>query len=117
MTTWLFDPTTDGPRPRDVLQITMRFQGDVTVCVLDGPLCAYTAPALHDWLGQLQRNDRHRVIVDAGALDALSGDGVDVLVHHAERCRAAGGALKVRGPSAAARRVLALCDADHLVET
>ncbi len=116
MTTWLFEPTTDEPGARDVLDITMRFEGEVTVCVLGGPLCAYTAPTLHQWLSQLRHNHRHRVIIDVRRLDALSGDGVDVLLHHAERCRAAGGALQVRSPSVVAQRVLALCDAEHLVE-
>lgn len=116
MTSWLFEPGTDGAGPRDVLDITMRFEGGVTVCSLTGPLCAYTAPTLHRWLRQLEDNDRHRIIVDARELDALSGDGVDVLLHHAARCRAAGGALQLRGPSAVARRVLELCDAAHLVE-
>lgn len=116
MTTWLFEPATEGAGPRDVLDITMRFEGEVTVCALAGPLCAYTAPTLHQWLRQLEENDRVRIVVDASRLDALSGDGVDVLLRHAGRCRSAGGALQLRGPSAVARRVLDLCDAAHLVE-
>lgn len=115
MTTWLFDPSHD-PAAAEVLDITLRFEGDVTLCVLDGPLCAYTAPTLDDWLSQLHENDRIRVIVDASHVASLSTDGVDVLVDHADRCRLAGGRLQVRAPSSAARRVLRLCDAQHLVE-
>lgn len=116
MTTWLFEPATGGPAARDVLEITLRFEGDVTVCVLDGPLCAYTAPTLDSWLDQLNENGRNRVIVDAANVGSISGDGVDVLADHAQRLRTAGGALQVRSPSVVARRVLALCDADDLIE-
>lgn len=116
MTTWLFEPTVEGGGAADVLEITFRFEGEVTVCVLDGPLCAYTAPVLDGWLGQLRANGRDRVVVDASQVDSLSSDGVEVIRAHAARLQAAGGHLQVRSPSTAARRVLALCQADHLVE-
>lgn len=116
MTTWLFDPGLEGAGARDVLDITLRFEGAVTVCALDGPLCAYTAPVLDAWLSQLRANGRHRVVVDAGGLDSLSSDGVEVIAAHAARLRAAGGHLQVRAPSPVARRVLDLCNASHLVE-
>ena len=116
MTTWLFEPATDGCAERDVLDITLRFVDEVTVCVLDGPLCAYTAPVLDGWLDQLEDNGRHRVIVDASDVVTMSSDGVDVLTRHAELLRSAGGALQVRAPSSVARRVLGLCDAHHLIE-
>lgn len=116
MTTWLFEPATDRPVERDVLEITLRFEGDLTVCVLDGPLCAYTAPALDGWLEQLHDNGRRRVIVEAGDVASMSSDGVAVLAGHAARFRVAGGALLVRGASAVARRVLEGCGASHLVE-
>ena len=116
MTTWLFEPTVDGGDATDVLEITLRFEGEMTVCVLDGPVCAYTAPVLDGWLEQLWTNDRHRVIVDASDVDSLSSDGVEVITAHAARLRASGGHLQVRSPSTAARRVLELCQADHLVE-
>ncbi len=116
MTTWLFDQTSDDASASDVLDITLRFDGEVTVCILHGPVGAYTAPTLHDRLTQLHDTGRHRVVIDASHVALLSGDGVDVLVDHAARCRAAGGALLVRDPSAGASHVLALCDAAHLVE-
>lgn len=116
MTTWLFEPTIQGGGATDVLEITLRFEGDVTVCVLDGPLCAYTAPVLDGWLGQLRANGRDRVVVDAREVDSLSNDGVEVIRAHAARLRAAGGHLLVRAPSAPARRVLEQCRAEHLVE-
>jgi anti-anti-sigma factor len=116
MTTWLFDAPPDPSGPRDALDITLRFDGEVTMCALTGPLCAYTAPSLDEWLRQLEANGRHKVIIDARAIASLSSDGVDVLVEHAERCRRAGGVLQVRAPSTVARRVLALGDAEHLVE-
>jgi anti-anti-sigma factor len=116
MTTWLFDAPPDTSGPCDVLDITVRFEGGVTVFVLTGPLCAFTAPSLDEWLRQLGENGRHKVIIDARAIASLSSDGVDVLVEHADRCRRAGGDLQVRAPSTVARRVLDLCDAEHLVE-
>jgi anti-anti-sigma factor len=116
MTTWLFEPATDEPSPGEVLDIALRFEGEVTACVLTGRLCAYTAPTLDAWLGQLHEHGRLRVVVDASELRSLSGDGVDVLAEHARRFRAAGGALHVRSPSKAARRVLELCDAEHLLD-
>lgn len=115
MTTWLFEPSIDDAGARDVLDITLRFEGAVTVCALDGPLCAYTAPALDAWLGQLRANGRHRVVVDASDVDSMSSDGVEVIAAHAARLRAAGGHLEVRSPSVVARRVLELCEAGHLV--
>ncbi|HAS09397.1 MAG TPA: hypothetical protein DCS55_02590 [Acidimicrobiaceae bacterium] len=116
MTTWLFEPTVDGRDATDALEITLRFEGEVTVCVLDGPVRADTAPVLDGWLEQLWTNDRHRVIVDASAVDSLSTAGVEVITAHAARLRAAGGHLQVRSPSASARRVLDLSQAGHLVE-
>lgn len=116
MTTWLFEPAVEGATPSDVLEITLRFEGDVTVCVLEGPLCAYTAPVLDGWLGQLRDNGRDRVVVDASEVDSLSSDGVEVIAAHAAHLRAAGGHLQVRSPSPVARRVLELCEAGHLVE-
>jgi anti-sigma B factor antagonist len=116
MTTWLFEPATEERSEGEVLDITLRFVDEVTVCVLDGPLCAYTAPVLDGWLDQLEDNGRHRVIVDASDVVTMSSDGVDVLSRHAELLRTAGGALQIRAPSTVARRVLALCDADHLIE-
>lgn len=116
MTTWLFEPTVEGGGATDALEITLRFEGEVTVCVLDGPLCAYTAPVLDGWLGQLRANGRDRVVVDASKVDSLSSDGVEVIRVHAARLRAADGHLQIRSPSAVARRVLELCQAGHLVE-
>lgn len=116
MTTWLFEPATDRLAERDVLDITLRFEDDVTVCVLEGPLCAYTAPALDGWLEQLHDNGRRRVIVDAAEVASMSSDGVAVLAGHAARFRVAGGALLVRGASTVAHRVIELCGASHLVE-
>jgi anti-anti-sigma factor len=116
MTTYLFEPAVEGAEARDVLEITLRFEGPVTVCVLDGPLCAYTAPVLDGWLGQLRANGRHRVVVDASGLDSLSSAGVEVIAAHAARLRVAGGHLQVRRPSPVARRVLDLCEVGHLVE-
>lgn len=116
MTTWLFEPGIDGATATDVLEITLRFEGDLTICVLDGPLCAYTAPTLDTWLGQLQANGRHRVIIDAADVDSMSSDGVEVLAAHAARLRASGGVLQIRSPSVVARRVFELCGAGHLVQ-
>ena len=116
MTTWLFEPATGRPDERDVLEITLRFDGDVTVCVLDGPLCAYTAPALDGWLEQLHDNDLRQVIVDAAGVASMSSDGVSVLAEHAARFQVAGGALRVRNASSVAHQVLELCGARHLVE-
>lgn len=116
MTTWLFEPGIDGATPVGALDITLRFEGDVTVCELEGPLGERTAPTLDSWLGQLFVNGRHRVIVDAAAVDSLSNDGVEVLAAHAARLRADGGVLQVRSPSAATRRVFSRCGADHLVQ-
>lgn len=116
MTTWLFEPGTGGTTERDVLEITLRFEDDVTVCVLDGPLCAYTAPALDGWLEQLHDNGRRWVIVDAAGVGSMSSDGVAVLAQHAARFQVAGGALRVRRASRVAHRVLELCGARHLVE-
>lgn len=115
MTTWLFEPGVAGDTARDILEITLRFEGEVTVCVLDGPVCAYTAPTLDSWLGQLRANGRRRVVVDAAEVDSLSSDGVEVIAAHAARLRADGGALQVRAPSAPARKILELCGAGHLL--
>lgn len=116
MTTWLFEPASESREAEDLLDITMRFEGDVTVCVVDGPLCLYTAPVLDGWLEQLHANGRDRVIVDASGIVTLSSHGVEVLASHAARLRADGGVLQVRSPSRTARRVLSLCSASHLVE-
>lgn len=116
MTTWLFEPATGRPAPRVVLEITLRFEGALTVCVLDGPLCAHTAPTLDGWLEQLHDNGRRRVVVEAAAVTSMSSDGVAVLAGHAARFRVGGGALVVRGASAAARRVIDRCGASHLVD-
>jgi anti-anti-sigma factor len=116
MTTWLFEPAVEAGGATDVLEITFRFEGAVTVCVLDGPLCADTAPVLDGWLGQLRDNGRERIIVDASKVDSLSSDGVEVIRAHAARLRADDGHLQVRSPSAVARRVLEQCQASHLVE-
>jgi anti-anti-sigma factor len=96
MTTWIFDPTTDHRDPGDALEITLRFEGDVTVCVLAGRLEAATAPDLDAWLDQLLANGRCQVLVDLRALDALSAEGLAVVDAHAERFTAAGGHLQTR---------------------
>jgi anti-anti-sigma factor len=116
MTTRLFETGADERAERDVLDITLRFDGDITICMLDGPLCAYTAPALDRWLEQLHDNGRSRVIVDAGGVASMSSDGVAVLAAHAARFRVGGGALGVRNASQVADQVLQLCGARHLVE-
>lgn len=116
MTTWLFEPTEADPAPSDVLEVTFRFEGDITVCALAGRLCAYTAPTLDAWLLQLLENDRRTVIVDGSDLASISSDGVDVLSAHAERFRSAGGRILVRSLSTAARRVLEICGSEDLVE-
>ncbi len=115
MTTWVSEPGTEERAQRDVLDITLRFDGDITVCVLDGPLCAYTAPALDGWLEQLHDNGRSRVIVDAAGVASMSSDGVAVLAEHAARFRVGGGGLRVRNASRVAHQVLELCGARHLV--
>ncbi|HEX4901404.1 MAG TPA: STAS domain-containing protein [Acidimicrobiales bacterium] len=116
MTTWLFEPTVGETAPGDFLEVTMRFEGDVTVCLLSGRLCAYTAPTLDAWLVQLHDHDRCTVVVDGQDLGSISSDGAGVLVDHAARFRAAGGRLLVRAPSNPARRVLELCGAGDLLE-
>ena len=116
MTTWLFEPAADEHAPGEFLDVTLRFEGDVTVCLLTGRLCAYTAPTLDAWLGQLHDHDRCTVVVDGHDLGSMSSDGAAVLVDHAARFRAAGGRLLVRAPSNPARRVLELCGAGDLLE-
>lgn len=117
MTTWLFDASVDDDDiPDDVLDITLRFEGDVTVCELRGPLCAVTAASLDAWLGQLRDAGRDRVRVDAAGLTTLSSDGIAVLRAHADGLAAAGGRLQVRHASPAARRALHRSGADELVE-
>ncbi len=116
MTTWLFEPAVEGAQATDALEVTLRFEGELTVCVLSGPLRAHTAPVLDGWLGQLRANGRHRVIIDASEVDSLSSDGVEVIRAHAARLRATDGHLQVRSPSEVARQVLELCQAGHLVE-
>ena len=117
MTTWLFEPTTDGAAHPDALDITLRFDGAVTVCVLDGLLCASTAHALDGWLDQLTEQRPPPGDVDLHQVSALSTDGVDVLVHDAEELRRGR-----RGPPGPERVpggegvCSAHCDAEELVE-
>ncbi|MFP5321973.1 MAG: STAS domain-containing protein [Acidimicrobiia bacterium] len=96
MTTWVFDPPTHHRDPGDALDITLRFEGDVTVCALAGRLEAATAPDLDAWLDQLLANGRRQVLVDLRDLDALTAEGLAVVDAHAERFAAAGGHLHVR---------------------
>ncbi len=116
MTTWLFEPSVDETTPGEFLDVTLRFDGDVTVCLLAGRLCAYTSPTLDAWLVQLRENDRRTVVVDGQHLSSISSDGAAVLVDHAARFRSIGGRLVVRAPSNPARRVLELCGAGDLLE-
>lgn len=116
MSAGLVDAQVDGGDERVRLDITIRFEDELTICVLTGPLCAYTAPVLDGWLEQLRTNGQDKLVVDAAEVETLSSHGVGVLAAHAARLRAGGGRLHVRAPSTSALRVLDLCDAGHLVE-
>lgn len=118
MTSWIFPaPSGDSdgdPSAADTLAITLEMHDANTVLILEGPVCAYTAPHLDAELRQIEAVDRHRLIVDASRVHTMSTDGVDVLVEHAARCEAAGGELVLRDPSPVTKRVLALCGLDRL---
>ena len=116
MTTWLFEPGIVGAEASDALDLTLRFEGDVTVCVLDGHLDTHTVATLDSWLEQLHVNGRHRVAVDVAAVDTTSIEGIGVLAAHAARLRAAGGVLQIRSPSVPVRRVFDRCGAGHLLQ-
>lgn len=118
MTTWIFPAPSgdiDGQQPAsDVLSITLEMHEANTVLLLDGPVCAYTAPHLDAELHQIEAVDRHRIVIDARRVRTMSSDGLRVLVEHAERCEAAGGELVLRNPSPVTARVLEICGLDGL---
>jgi len=120
MTSWIFPaPSTltgTEPSASGVLSITLEMHDANTVLLLDGPVCAYTAPHLDAELRQIEAVDRHRLVVDASRVHTLTSDGLEVLVEHAARCAAAGGELVVRNPSPLTSRVLAVCGLEWLAE-
>jgi anti-anti-sigma factor len=125
MTSWIFpvppDDPADGrpsspPQASEVLAVTFQMHEANTVVILDGPVCAHTAPHLDAELRQIEAVDRHRLVIDARGVPTLSSHGVEVLVDHASRCAAAGGELVVRDPSPITRRVLEICALADLAE-
>lgn len=118
MTSWIFpvpSEDTDGPTAAsDVLSTTLEMHDANTVVLLDGPVCAYTAPHLDAVLRQIGAVDRHRIVIDASCVHTMSSDGLRVLVDHAERCEAAGGELVVRNPTRVTSRVLDICGLGRL---
>jgi anti-sigma B factor antagonist len=115
MTSWIFPrPEADHRSPSDALSVTLELHGDVTFVVLDGPVCAFTAPHLATELTRALDAGRNRLVIDTSSVRTMSADGIDVLVHHAERCRAAGGDLVLRNPSPVTRRVLDICGLQRL---
>ena len=105
------------PAPLDVLSVTFELRAGVTFVELAGPVCAYTAPYLDTQLREVLPTSGHHVVVDASRVRTMSSDGLEVLVDHAARHRAAGGDFVLRDPSPITRRVLSLTDLDRLAES
>lgn len=100
----------------DVLRVTVSLDDGRALLELDGDVCGYTAPYL-DWhFHQLRSQGVNRLGLDCAGLRCLTASGVDVIAIHAAACVSSGGQLAVVDPSTVARRVLAVCRLDHLVD-
>lgn len=79
---------------------------------LEGEIDAHTAPALAEAMADLPAGD---VTVDVAGITFMDSSGLRVLVEVSSRVRHAGGALILRHPAAAVRRVVEISGLqDHL---
>jgi len=69
-----------------------------TIVEVDGDLDVYTSPLLHARLGALAAG-HPGLVVDLSGVPLLDASGLGVLVEALSRTRAAGGTLRVAGPS------------------
>lgn len=86
------------------------------VVSVTGELDAHHGHDLQRRLLDLLDGGHSTLVVDTSRVTFLDSSGLRVLVAADERCRAAGGALRLRAPSAQVRYVLRLADlADRFV--
>ena len=76
---------------------------------LSGELDMVTAPLLAERLGGLCDEGARRLTLDLARLSFIDSSGLSALVSTLKRCRAAGGEVVLRSPTAATAKVLEIC--------
>lgn len=76
---------------------------------LSGELDMVTAPVLAERLGGLCDGGTRRLTLDLARLSFIDSSGLSALVTTLKRCRAAGGEVVLRSPTAATAKVLEIC--------
>ena len=89
---------------------------DEMVLVVDGELDMAGAPGLAAALARVPPGGLGpRVVLDLEGVEFMDAAGIGCLVRARHRLARRGGALVVRRPSRSARRLLELCELEHLL--
>jgi anti-sigma B factor antagonist len=96
--------------------IQLEEKGSVDVLKLDGSLDAYSFPRLESTLGQLQENQRTRVILDCSGLEYVSSAALGALIGFARRARENGGDLKLANLSPKIYNIVELLGFNKILE-
>ncbi|MDE0805726.1 MAG: STAS domain-containing protein [Acidimicrobiales bacterium] len=103
------------PAPEDRLSISAD-DDDPTTFVLEGDLDPLTAPMLQQRVDAAIDDDANRVVFDVRDVGFADSAGLRVIADTHRRLDSAGGALVIREPSAALRKLLTVTGlADHVV--
>ena len=102
------------PAPEDRLSISVD-DTDPATFVLDGDLDPLTAPMLQERVDDTVADDASRVVFDVRGVGFADSAGLRVIADTHRRMHEAGGALVIREPSDALRKLLTVTGlADHV---
>ena len=102
--------------PSDELITRVSRSAAATVVWIRGQQDASTVAALSETLAHAISLDDSDLVVDLSGVDFMSSATVGVLVRAREFLRSLSRSLQVQSPSTCARRILALCDLDDLLD-
>lgn len=102
------------PAEGQLLNVWAEIHPRVTRVVLDGPVCAFTAPHLEAELWRIVACDRDQIEIDARNATVFTSDGVDVLQRLRDGLSDRGGRVWISSLSRITQRVLEICEASDL---
>ncbi len=92
-----------GGRP---FGVTIGFDAAQVLVGINGEIDGANAPEVGGLLDAIIAAGHTIVVLDLAELDLMNGSGLRVIADRSDRLRQAGGALSIRSPSSAVRRIL-----------
>jgi anti-sigma B factor antagonist len=97
------------------MEITHRYEGQVTIASVVGSLDALTAPDLNEFFNRRLTEGNSKLVVDLSRLEYTSSAGLRVLLSAVKEARAHGGDLRLAAAQTNVKKVFELSGFDSIM--